>query len=236
MFSPVDLIYRQTGTCAANQKRQDGSACSSPGSGSSPSSSSKSGSSSSSSSKHSPTVTTMYITKTTTFTTTIDTSVLEGALTVAGVSWLVFGAKGGELALSDYNLNYFPTQTTTPDPCDAAFFSVAGTASPAPDTWSDMPQSVSFDSPLTSGPTPLSSCIYTNPAAPNNGDGGTVSCQGTNFPCVIATDSVSGCRPDAAIGYDTSILPIVSCDVYVATTTVATSTSTVVQTITSTIS
>ncbi|KAL6887013.1 hypothetical protein GGI43DRAFT_271291 [Trichoderma evansii] len=178
----------------------------------------------------------MYITKTTTFTTTIDTSVLEGALTVAAVSWLVNGAKGGHIALSDYNMNYFPTPTTTPDPCDAGFFSVAGTASPTPDTWSDMPQSVSFDSPLTSGPAPLSSCIYTNPAAPDNGDGGTVSCQGADFACVIATASVSSCGRDQAIGWDTSILPIVSCDVYVATTTVATSTSTVVQTITSTIS
>lgn len=178
----------------------------------------------------------MYITKTTIFTTTIDTSVLEGALTVAAASWLVTGAKGGHIALSDYNLNYFPMPTTTPDPCDAAFFAVAGTASLTSDMWSDMPQSVSFDSPLTSGPTPLSSCIYTNPAAPDNGDGGTVSCQETDFACVAATASVSGCNHDEAIGWDTSILPMVSCDGYAATTTVATSTSTVVQIITSTIS
>lgn len=99
----------------------------------------------------------MYNTKTTTFTTTIDTTVLEGALTVAAASWLVIGAKGGHIALSDYNLSYFPIPTTTSDLRDASVFSVADTASPIPYTWSDMPQSVSFDPPLTSGPTPLSS-------------------------------------------------------------------------------
>ncbi|PNP44734.1 hypothetical protein TGAMA5MH_03543 [Trichoderma gamsii] len=99
-----------------------------PGSGSG--SGSGSGGGNGSSRKHSPTVTTMYITKTTSFTTTIDTSVLEGALTVAAASRLGTGAKSGHIALSDYNLNYFPTPTTTPDPCDAAFFAVASTASP----------------------------------------------------------------------------------------------------------
>lgn len=159
---------------------------------------------------------------------------LKGALTIAGVSSLVSGGRGGELALSDYNLNYIPAQSTF-DVCSAGNFYVDGSASPKPAAWSDIPRSISFFTALTSGPTPLSSCIYTNPAAPSNGDGGTVSCKGTNFPCAIQTESVLGCNPDAIAGYDTKIKLLIHCNVYVPTTTVETDTSVVVQTITTTI-
>jgi hypothetical protein len=153
---------------------------------------------------------------------------------MAGVSSIVFGGKGGEIVLSNYNLNFIPPRVTF-DVCSAGNFYVQGDATPSPAHWSDIPQSVSFFTALTSGPTHLSSCVYTNPAAPSDGDGGTIVCKDTSFPCVVATETPLGCNPDALIGYDTSIKLLIHCDVYGTTTTVVTDTSLVVETITSTI-
>ncbi|KAM0260057.1 hypothetical protein ACHAQJ_002981 [Trichoderma viride] len=185
-------------------------------------------------SSSSPTVTVVYVTITTTFTNTLTPEVLQGALTMAGVSSIVFGGRGGEIVLSNYNLNFIPPRVTF-DVCSAGNFYVQGDATPSPAHWSDIPKSVSFFTALTSGPTHLSSCVYTNAAAPSDGDGGTIVCKDTSFPCVVATETPLGCNPDALIGYDTSIKLLIHCDVYGTTTTVVTDTSLVVQTITSTI-
>ncbi|PNP39417.1 hypothetical protein TGAMA5MH_08623 [Trichoderma gamsii] len=120
----------------------------------------------------SPKVTVIYVTTTTTFITTLTPQVLQGALTVAGVSSIVFGGKGGEIVLSNYNLNFIPPRTTF-DVCSAGNFYVQGDATPSPAHWSDVPSSISFFTALTSGPTPLSSCAYKN-SAPSDGDGGSV--------------------------------------------------------------
>lgn len=179
-------------------------------------------------------VKTIYVTKTTTYITTLTPTVAQGALTIAGISSMINGARGGELWISDYNLNFLYPRTTW-DVCSGGNFAVIGAATPKPKHFSDIPQHVSFFSPLTSGPTHLSSCVYTNTAAPDDGDGGTLSCQGTAFPCVIATNPTLGCGPDALIGWDTYVKPLIRCEMSGPTTTVLTKTFVAVETSTTTI-
>lgn len=185
------------------------------------------------SSSSSPKVTVIYVTTTTTFVTTLTPLVLQGALTVAGVSSVVFVRKGGAIVLSNYNLNFIPPRTTF-DVCSVGNFYVQGVATPRPAHWSDVPSSISFFSALTSGPTPLSSCVYKN-SAPGDGAGGSVVCKGTSFPCVIATVPPICCVPDDLTGCDSGIKLLIHCDVYGTTTTVVTDTTQVVKTITTTV-
>lgn len=119
-----------------------------------------------------------------------------------------------------YDLNWVSAAVTQENACAPAYGSNIGMASPTPTTWSDIPQSVSFDATFTINDETYSNCVYTNPAAPSAGDGGTVSCSGTLLACATFDIGVQYCDQD-----NTKILPLVSCPVTAATRAVHTYTT-----------
>lgn len=146
-------------------------------------------------------------TATTTFTNTI------GWLSVAAVSR--YGFRG--VVETDYNLNYASASETV-DVCTAGYYYVYGVASPKPEAWSDIPESVSFFSTVTVNSDKYSQCVYTNAAALSAGDGGKLSCDGYEIGCYMLTYSVLGCNADALIGWDTKVKPVIGCPVTSTTT------------------
>jgi hypothetical protein len=136
--------------------------------------------------------------------------------------------------VSDYDLDFYSVSEMK-DVCQAAFSTEYGAASPRPKTWSDIPQSVTFFSSLDVLSTKYTNCIYTNSAAPSPGDGGTVSCDGLTLPCYVHTGPPMGCNPYMLAGWLTSIKALVNCPVATMTSSVYTTTSTVTETLTTTI-
>jgi hypothetical protein len=176
-----------------------------------------------------PTTTPTYAVTTETITSTISYNAVAGYMSIAGNLRSDINPKGGLLLVSDYDLNFYYPRTTV-DVCSGGFEDVYGVGSPKPSNWYDIPKSVSFFSTITSFSQHFSNCVYTNSAAPSNGDGGTLSCAGTVFGCAVATFSILTCNPDIAGDAATSIKPLINCPVYEPTTEVYTYTTYVTRT------
>ncbi|KAK4933035.1 Glucan endo-1,3-alpha-glucosidase agn1 [Elasticomyces elasticus] len=133
--------------------------------------------------------------------------------------------------VSDYNLNYIAshTGTSTYDVCSAGNFDVYGVGKPKPDHWYDYPASVSFVSTISLDDTgvKLSSCSYTNPAAPSAGDGGELACGSTTYPCIpyLFGPATFYCNYDDLAGYMTTMDILAQCVVTTTGETVFTTTS-----------
>ncbi|KAK5734514.1 hypothetical protein LTR17_008874 [Elasticomyces elasticus] len=133
--------------------------------------------------------------------------------------------------VSDYNLNYIAshTGTSTFDVCSAGNFDVYGVGKPKPDHWYDYPASVSFVSTISLDDTgvKLSSCSYTNPAAPSAGDGGELACGSTTYPCIpyLFGPATFYCNYDDLAGYMTTMDILAECVVTTTGETVFTTTS-----------
>ncbi|KAK5707629.1 hypothetical protein LTR97_000167 [Elasticomyces elasticus] len=143
-------------------------------------------------------------------------------------------APRANIVLSDYNLNYYPRLTGTTsniDPCTAGNFYVYGVGTPTPKSWYDFPATVAFVSTISlNNGIKLSSCSYTNPAAPSVGVGGKVFCGASTYQCSLYTGggAVQYCNPDElAAGYLTTMEVLAECGVSTTSASVVTTTTVV---------
>ena len=164
------------------------------------------------------TVTEVIVVSTVTKVATSSYPALAGAAVIAAEQRLEIR----NIEVRDYDLNFVGTSTTV-DVCSAGWAYNYGAASPTPTAWSAIPKYVSFFSVLTVHSSKYSDCVYTNSAAPSDGDGGTLSCNNDfTLPCAIETGPVLGCNEDILAGYDTSIKVLVNCPISTMTTTYST--------------
>ncbi|KAJ5653293.1 hypothetical protein N7490_000296 [Penicillium lividum] len=175
-----------------------------------------------------PTATSDYATSTVittviveTITTTSTSSSTLGRFDLAAESKLLYEPIAAEHTF--YDLNWITATVTDVDPCSAGYGTNIASATPTSITWTAMPNSLSFDATFTFGGETYSECVYTNAAAPSSdGDGGTLSCSGTQLSCTTFSGyGVNYCDED-----NTKILPLVSCPVTTAASVVSTYTTT----------
>lgn len=147
-------------------------------------------------------------------------------------------APRANIVVSDYNLNYYPSPAveSTVHPCSAGNFDVYGVGTPKPKHWNDFPATVPFVSTISlDNGDKLSSCSYTNAAAPSLGDGGKVFCGASTYQCsLFFGHDVFSCNHDALVGYLTTMLVLAECGV--ATTTADVITTTTVITVATSVS